>query len=162
MLFVCEGNICRSPYAAATLDRQVLRLGGHILSSSAGFFESGRPSPEEAVEAARSRGVELSLHTSRALSADVVNEAHVVLVMERSQARRVARLSGPDTTVLVLGDLDPLPVARRSIEDPFARPPEVFDRVFDRIDRCVVALLETVASPETATSEPRRGAVGKG
>lgn len=162
MLFVCAGNICRSPYAAAALDRELPPgLRDRILASSAGFFEPGRPSPDEAVEAARPRGVELSAHRSRALSADVVGEARLVLAMERWQARRVARLSGPDGAVVLLGDLDPLPVARRRIEDPFAGPPEVFERVFGRIDRCVVALLEALAPLEEPASELRSGEAGR-
>jgi hypothetical protein len=44
----------------------------------------------------------------------------------------------------VLGDLDPLPIATRTITDPWGRTADVFDLVFDRIDRCVDELVRLV------------------
>jgi hypothetical protein len=53
----------------------------------------------------------------------------------------------------VLGDLDPLPIATRTITDPWGRTADVFDLVFDRIDRCVDELVRVVAdAPRTRST----------
>ncbi|MFW6193280.1 MAG: hypothetical protein ACOC83_07315, partial [Gemmatimonadota bacterium] len=66
VLFVCQGNICRSPYAAGAFLR-ALPDGWRtrVAVSSAGFVGPGRGSPTTALRVASRRGVDLTAHRSR-------------------------------------------------------------------------------------------------
>src|SRR5438445_13324012 len=83
LLVVCHGNICRSPMAAALLDRELRPLGIDV--QSAGFIGFNRPAPAEAVDAAKRHAVNLSDHRSRPVTADVVRTADLIVVMDASQ-----------------------------------------------------------------------------
>lgn len=135
VLVLCNGNICRSPYAAAVLAAR----GNGLRVDSAGFIGPGRPCPPEAIAVARARGVALESHRSRLLDGNALAAADLVLVMDRAQARRVRR--GREAVhPILLGDLDPESIDTRTIRDPVECDETVFRQVYDRIDRCVAAL----------------------
>jgi protein-tyrosine phosphatase len=135
LLVVCHGNICRSPYAAAVLGK--LLGPQHIVVTSAGFMGPNRPVPQMALEAAIARGIDLTTHRSRLLTPELMRAAELVVVMDMRQRDAVDKFA---PHAVILGDLDPDPIAKRSIRDPWRLPPDVFDEVYSRIDRCAAAL----------------------
>lgn len=141
VLFVCYGNICRSPYAAAAYARLAGEAGGAVRVTSAGFIGPGRPSPPEAQTVAARRGLDLAAQRSRLITEPLVRDHDLIVVMERAQAAALARTFGRDRGVLVLGDLDPEPIDTRTILDPYGRTEDEFEAVYARIDRCVRSLL---------------------
>jgi len=144
ILVVCHGNICRSPFAAGVLAR-ALGPSGTVVAS-AGFVGPGRGTPAAGITAAAGRGVDLSTHRSQLLTPALVGAAHLIVVMDAPQQRRVCerfgRLPGE---VIVLGDLDPHPIATRAIHDPVDQPLEAFEESYARIERCVDALVAELA-----------------
>lgn len=147
VLFVCHGNVCRSPYAAAAFRHALpARLQQRIQIESAGFIGPDRPSPPEAVWVAGARGIHLATHSSRLLTRREVREASLVVVMEPRQRRALWGLFGRWRGVLVLGDLDPMDIDARAIQDPVTQPEEVFEACYDRIDRCVAELARAIAA----------------
>lgn len=146
VLFVCHGNICRSPYAAAVFRSH---LGPHaaqvIRVRSAGFVGPTRPAPRHAVDEAAARGIDLREHRSHRLTAQEVRAAELVVVMEPRQVRPLRDLYASAVPVVVLADLDPEPDGGRVIVDPVDQPRAVFAASYDRIDRCVVMLSAAVA-----------------
>ncbi len=145
VLVLCYGNICRSPYAEARLRALVATRGlGGVAIESGGFFGPGRPANDMAHRLAAGRDLDLSGHRSRLVDPSLGTLASLVLVMTRQQAVAAARDAGIlPARIELLGDFDPLPIEQRDIPDPYGHPPEVFERVFDRIDRCLLALVET-------------------
>lgn len=141
MLFVCYGNICRSPYAAEAFTR-LIGGGPPIRVASAGFVGPGRSSPPEAQAVARTRGIDLAGHRSQLITAPLLAEYDVVIVMSSDHRRDLARRFGRRSGVLLLGDLDTRAIETRTITDPFNRPEQVFAEVYDRIDRCLGRLWE--------------------
>lgn len=139
ILFICHGNICRSAYAHRALaDRLPPEARTLITISSAGFVGPGRPSPSEAIQVARSRGVDLSNHRSRLVTLEMVRGCRLIVAMDARQRRAlIATYGTPPDSTLAFGDLDPHGIRRRGIQDPYKRPAEVFERVFARIDRCL-------------------------
>jgi protein-tyrosine-phosphatase len=78
-----------------------------------------------------------------------LHAADLVVVMSSEQARGIrARLRSSSSRVLVLGDLDPQSIARRTISDPWGGPDSGFDASYDRIDRCVRELARVIQSPD--------------
>jgi protein-tyrosine-phosphatase len=143
ILFVCLGNICRSPYAARLLAE---RAGPGLRSESAGFIGPGRPPPEHAVAAAHARGIEHGDHRSRVLTPDMLAAADVVFIFDRHNARRVRRTpQARHDRVFWLGDFEPTWMGRRAILDPWGKPLEEFEGAFVRIERCVDEVLRTLS-----------------
>lgn len=140
ILVLCYGNICRSPYAAERLTRLLGDRNGVVGVQSAGFYESGRPPPQEALAAASERGVDMAAHRSRLIQKDVLDGSDLVVVVTVRHARALRRHFKRKEGVLLLGDLDPRPIRTRAIRDPVEQPVEVFKDVYSRIDRCVEEL----------------------
>jgi len=154
ILFVCHGNIFRSPFAAAVLRQALERAGVHgVRVESAGLIGAGRPVPRNAIATAARRGIDLSRHTSQLVLADVVRAADFVVVMDELQRRMVCERFGRwPRDVLLLGDFDPTAVTSRAIEDPVEQGPEVCERVYARIERCVAQLADALQMAMTSTS----------
>lgn len=150
ILILCHGNICRSPYARAVLQRRLAQHGLQAVRvDSAGFIGPDRPPPDLALQVARHRGYDLRTHRSRLVTTDALAAADLVLVMDRTQRRRLRPLLGANAPrILLLGDFDPEPIATRAIRDPVDGPPELFEEVYNRLERClgtVVGALTTAA-----------------
>lgn len=150
VLVLCNGNIFRSPFAAAVLRRALGAEsgggGGDVAVDSAGFQGPGRESPKEAVEAAARRGIDLSGHRSQLVTPALVRAADLIVVMEAEQRRAVCeRFGRSPRDVFLLGDLDPEPITSRSIEDPWGRRATVCVASFGRIDRCVATLVRAMS-----------------
>ncbi len=135
VLVVCHGNICRSPFAAAMLRRDLAALAIDV--QSAGFIGFNRPAPAEAMAAAVRHTVDLTAHRSRLLTTSVVRAADLIVVMEQAQRRLLCeRFGRSPRDIVVLGDFDPEPVESRTIRDPVNEGLEVFVEVYERIARC--------------------------
>lgn len=142
VLVMCLGNICRSPFAAAAL---VQGAAGSVLQvESAGFLESGRPAPGDAQTSAMRRGIDLSAHRSRQVTAELVQSADLIIVMDQRQAQKIEERFQRRRGVLVLGDLDPHPIETRTIRDPYDQAEEIFDQVYARIERCLMTLTRCI------------------
>ncbi len=153
VLFVCHGNVCRSPYAEYAFARLLGAANDERERiSSAGFIGAGRGSPEVAKAVAAARGLDLDGHVSAPLDLERTRRAEVVVVMEPRQRRAFRDLHGrTGQFILILGDLDPEPIVWRRIRDPWGHDREYFERIFERIDRC----LGTMAAALAARGQPR-------
>ena len=146
VLVLCHGNICRSPVAGLLLAQGLAPLG--ITVQSAGFVGFNRPAPSDALTAAQRHGVDLAPHRSRLLTSELARGANLVVVMETDQARLLCERYGRSPRdVLLLGDMDPLPVETRTIRDPLDQGRDVFDAVYARIARCVRELVAVLSEP---------------
>lgn len=140
VLALCLGNVCRSPYVEAYLEQAVPGLDVR----SAGFIGPDRSPPPEALAEARRRGLDTSGHRSRLVTGESVEEADLVLLVDPAHERRMRRelrTAANGTPTLVLGDLDPVNVGSRRIEDPWGQGEARFEEVFDRLDRCLDVLV---------------------
>jgi protein-tyrosine-phosphatase/predicted ATP-grasp superfamily ATP-dependent carboligase len=128
-LFVCEGNIGRSPFAAAIAERSH-REGQAV--ASAGFLEAGRRPPADSVVAAARWGVDLARHRSRVVSPELVRECDAIFVFDyRNYSRMVARFPEARDRVYPFGALDgegPL-----FVSDPWGLGPTAYRETFRRI-----------------------------
>lgn len=150
VLFICHGNICRSPYAAASfIEALPPAMRSHVRVHSAGLIGPGRPAPSEAQAVAGQRGVDLTSHKSAVVTQEMVTAADLIIVMEPAQRQALLRQLWVGAQIVVLGDLDPLPIGKRAIIDPFGQSEIVFEESYERIDRCIDTLLAALQIPMT-------------
>lgn len=164
VVFVCYGNICRSPYAAAAFERALPPELAGIRVASAGMVGANRPAPGAGVRVAARRGVDLSAHRATLLTREAARTAGLVVVMSEEQRRSVIHDFGREPRgTLVLGDLDPLPIDLRAVRDPWRQPEPAFEDSYARIDRCVEALVRALAGAGEgeAARPPPEAAVGR-
>lgn len=143
ILVVCHGNICRSPYLQAVLQREL----PDVSVMSAGFVGSNRPVPHNSLVISAQRGIDLSRFRSQLLTYNQLLEADLVIVMNVAQKREIARrFRTRRKPIVVAGDLEQAFATSRSIRDPWNESIEVFKESFDRLDRCAVALVKLLPS----------------
>jgi protein-tyrosine phosphatase len=147
ILFICHGNICRSPFAAAAFMRAVApEIAKSVQVTSAGFIGPRRSTPPAGLEVASRLGLDLSAHRSTTLTPTMLTEADLVVVMSEEQERELLPRIRPSARVIVLGDLDPKPVSRRTILDPWGGSEATFAASYERIDRCVKELARIISA----------------
>ncbi|MDR7415113.1 MAG: ATP-grasp domain-containing protein [Armatimonadota bacterium] len=144
VLFVCRGNICRSPFAQAYAARIFPRS---VRVQAAGTrARPGATSPPEALKAASAFGVDLRFHRAVRLEPALLEQAQVVLTFDASDLERVRR-EHPEhrEKVFLLGLLlegDP------EIRDPYGADGAGYRAVYGRIARAVEQAGRWVARPE--------------
>ena len=120
VLFVCTGNTCRSPIAAA-IARQVAeeRGLGDIVAASAGTSAvDGQPASDGALLVGLERQLDLTAHRARQLTPELVDRADLILVMGSHHLERVEALGGGGKAHL-LTDYSSRTNDGRPVEDPF-------------------------------------------
>ena len=156
VLFVCLGNVCRSPSAAGVFERLIRQAGlqrrFEVDSAGTGGHFAGRPPDPRAQQVARRRGIDLSGMRARALAERDFERFDYILAMDeanlgdvRARATRGARLArggqgaegeGPRIGLLMEGS------ALDSIPDPYEGGLEEFERMMDRLEIGAAQLLE--------------------
>ena len=96
ILFVCTGNICRSPMAEALVGRRARALDPGTIVQSTGFRFDGRPAEPGAVAALAKLGLDLRPHRSSIVAPEMLAQADLVLAMENAHVRDLAGLDGAD------------------------------------------------------------------
>jgi len=140
ILFVCTGNICRSPTAEAVAKAMAERTGKELVLDSAGtgdWHVGERPDPR-AVKAAEARGYDLSGITARAVTDDDFIRFDHLIAMDEGHRRWLAEArSGrqlPETKISLLMDWS-VGLARTSIPDPYYGEAADFERMLDLIEK---------------------------
>jgi protein-tyrosine phosphatase len=152
ILFVCLGNICRSPTAEGVMRRLVREHGleGEIEIDSAGTgaWHVGNPPDPRATEAARRRGTILD-GRARQVTADDFADFDLLLAMDATNLHEL-RQRAPDETarakVRLLREFDPASADALDLDvpDPYYGGPRGFDTVLDLVEAACAGLLAEI------------------
>ena len=153
ILLVCTGNICRSPLAAALMQRALTDRGASeidVSSAGTGAWD-GAPVSEGAYLVGLEQGLDLSGHRARLLTRELVQESDLVLTMARHHRARVDELGGSGR-VFVLGEF-----AGRErdaeVSDPFGGDLEVYRTTCTELETLVGAAVDRIVSEARGGAE---------
>jgi protein-tyrosine phosphatase len=141
ILFVCTGNICRSPTAEGVL-RHLAKDAGvdvHVESAGTGDWHVGHPPDERAQHHARGRGYDLSGQRARQVNTQDFEAFDLIVAMDRGHLR-ILEQNCPRRHRAKLRLL----VAGRDVPDPYYGGAEGFERVLDMVEAACRALLQEI------------------
>jgi protein-tyrosine phosphatase len=146
VLFVCLGNICRSPAAEAAFQHAASEAGLAnefvVDSAGTGAWHVGEPADARMREAGRRRGIEVTSR-ARQVSDDDFRDFDHILAMDLTNLRTLRRQAPAKhrSKIRLFRDLDPQG-AGEDVPDPYYGGETEFDDVLDIVTRTARALLE--------------------
>lgn len=148
VLFVCMGNICRSPTAEGVFRKLVEEagLGGQVQIDSAGThaYHVGEPPDARAQAAARSRGVDLSPLRGRQAVAEDIRRFDYVLAMDDENLENLLSICPDGLEEKVELFMEYASGQPREVPDPYFGGAAGFDRVLDMIEAASEGLLDDI------------------
>jgi protein-tyrosine phosphatase len=151
VLFVCKGNICRSPFAEVMAERLLAEHGlTGVRVSSAGFAaRMGEHPPKGAREAAAAVGCRLDEHGATLLTEALMQSAELVVVMEFAHVEMLRRRFPREASRVFLLPLFGVSEAARgyaryNFADPYDRSREVFDACYASIRLALGGLIDAI------------------
>lgn len=139
VLFVCMGNICRSPTAEGVFRKLHQELAHqlelHIDSAGTHAYHIGDPPDVRSQAAARARGVDISTHRGRQVTAEDVRAFDYVLAMDAANLKRLQALRPRDARAELRLLLDYAPgVSNKEVPDPYYGGAGGFEEVLDLVE----------------------------
>ena len=148
VLFVCMGNICRSPMAHVVLEDRLARAGladrVEVVSAGTGDWHVGKPMDRRAAALLTEHGYDATRHRAQQTDVDLFAGVDLVLAMD---AQNQADLQALDDRleVRMFRDFDPLADdGDRDVPDPYYGGDDGFEEVLDLVDAAARGLLEEV------------------
>lgn len=153
VLFVCLGNICRSPTAEGIMRQRLgmAALADYVAVDSAGTgpWHVDESPDRRAQAAAVARGYDLSGMRARQVTVTDLAAFDYVVAMDRGNFEDLQELAAgrPELAqrIVMLGDFSPV-YAGQAVGDPFYGGDDGFRQVLDMIETCVDGLIDTIRS----------------
>jgi protein-tyrosine phosphatase len=139
ILFVCTGNICRSPLAEGILKDKLKRYNLHAEADSAGLenFHVGDPPDARAIATAQKRGIDISGHRVRLFEKEDFDRFDKIYIMDSYHQMVLAGMSRSDEDMqkvdYIMNVLEP--GKNTHVEDPWYDGINAFEKVYQQLDR---------------------------
>jgi len=160
-LFVCTGNVCRSPMAEGLLRHATAGRNDYRAFSAGLGASDGQPPSSFAIQALKELGIDISHLRSRMLTADMVRQADFILGMTHSHVDTVTLLypQAAEKTFLLREFDETLDPFEKDISDPIGGPYDVYLNCRDQIEQGIASLLRFVEQSEIAVSGRTSGTI---
>jgi glycine hydroxymethyltransferase len=157
ILFVCTGNVCRSPMAEGLLRRAMAgRNGFRVLSAGVGAQE-GQPPSAHAVGVMRELGIDVASTRSRMLTPELVDDAAYIFGMTRGHVDSITMLypQAAEKTFLVREFDETLEPYEKDIPDPIGGSYELYRQCRDQIEQSIPSLMSFIDQTSNASVASR-------
>jgi protein-tyrosine phosphatase len=147
ILFVCMGNICRSPISQGVFENVLRREGLEeevfVDSAGTGNWHVGSPPDTRAQRSAGLRGLDLGAQLARQISAEDCGVFDYILTMDEENYRVVSALCQGSAVVRPFLDFAP-DLPEREVPDPYLGGPDGFEHVLDLVEVASEGLLDDI------------------
>lgn len=144
IVFVCTGNVCRSPMAEFMMRRKLGPSSDWTVASAGVNAVSGMSASRNAVTVLRELGVDLTPHRSRQLARDLVDAASIIVVMTAAHRDQVQMLfRHAREKIFLLRSFDPA-ADSEDLEDPIGADEETYRQISDAIESALPGLMEFI------------------
>ncbi len=146
ILFVCLGNICRSPIAEGVFRHLVSGRGledkFEVDSCGTGHWHEGQPPHQDSRKVAKKNGISLEGQIARQVTDEDFEQFDLLVAMDTSNLNDLKRMRGESkASIICLREYDH-EEKDLDVPDPYYGGPKGFDNVFNIINRCCVQLLD--------------------
>jgi protein-tyrosine phosphatase len=157
VLFVCMGNICRSPLAQGVFENVLRREGLEdevfVDSAGTGHWHVGSPPDERALSAASLRGLDLSAQRARQIAREDCQNFDYILTMDEENYYMVSSLCRGSAVVRPFLDFA-TDSPEREVPDPYYGGPDGFEHVLDLVEEASEGLLEDIRERHLSRRTP--------
>ena len=153
VLFICTGNVCRSPMAEGIFRQAVRRRGDYQVLSAGLGAAGGQPPSAHAVQGVKELGIDISSLRSRMLTAELVQKADYIFAMTHSHLDTLVMLypEAAEKTFLLREFDETLDSFEKDISDPIGGSYAVYLNCRDQIEQGIASLLGFIEQSQTAT-----------
>jgi protein-tyrosine phosphatase len=147
VVFVCWGNICRSPIAERVAERAAASVGlGNVHFNSAAVSNSniGEPMDRRATAALKARGYRYEPHGAHQITATEIADATLVIAMEDTHLEMMRAIAPGATNLSLLTDYDPDAEPGSGVPDPWFGSAAGFFRTVEAIEAAMPGVLHRV------------------
>jgi len=144
VLFVCLGNICRSPLAEAIFNFKSQGLDFVADSAGTGAYHIGSQPDHRSIKVAHENGIPIH-HKARQFHSRDFAEFDYVIAMDRNNHHDMSKqVKGKVNNLFLLRDFDPLAQGEKDVPDPYYGGYEEFENIYQIIDRSVDGLIQFI------------------
>lgn len=140
ILFICTGNTCRSPMAAALFNKIATEKELDVRIESAGLFaEEGAPASAEAIVVMKEYDIDLLGHHAQSINTELLEKSDIILTMTAAHKMLLEQYAGGKVfTVSEYADLDD------DIEDPYGGDVEEYKECADELYNTLLLVAEKI------------------
>ncbi len=151
ILFVCLGNICRSPLAEGVFRHKIEAMGltDRFVADSAGCggWHKGEQPDRRSIAVAASHGVDISDQRARQVTADDFDRFDLILGLDRDNVAYLSKMKPWESQARVALYLEDALGRAKNVPDPYYGEPRDFEDVYRLCDEASDALIKRLTSP---------------